>query len=265
MSSKFSPKLTRFFPLVAFVFMIGVNVLANVLPLGGVTTGEVSIRYTNLFTPVGFTFSIWGIIYLALMGSLVQRFFGMGSLKAVAPTELLVYDGLFGLSSLLNGAWLFSWHYQLLPLSLLLIVALFLSLAAINLRLRRWPVSGATRGVLTIPFAIYFGWLSVAVIANVSVLLVSLGVPALGAGPVAATVVILLVGMAIGVVTALRLPSVAYALVFIWAYGGILYRHLSPVGYGGAYPIIVGTLVVALVAFGGTALYLLWKKGIAAL
>ena len=44
---------------VTYLAMVGMNVLANVLPLNGRRTGEVSDAYPSLFTPAGVTFSIW--------------------------------------------------------------------------------------------------------------------------------------------------------------------------------------------------------------
>ena len=52
--------------LVFYVLMIGVNALANILPINNLTTGEVSDSFPNLFAPTGLTFSIWGVIYLLL-------------------------------------------------------------------------------------------------------------------------------------------------------------------------------------------------------
>lgn len=49
-----------------FLAMITVNALANILPIGGMGTGEVSDSYPNLFAPAGITFSIWGVIYFLL-------------------------------------------------------------------------------------------------------------------------------------------------------------------------------------------------------
>jgi hypothetical protein len=42
------------------------NALVNILPLNGITTGEVSNAYPNLFTPANYVFSIWGVIYTLL-------------------------------------------------------------------------------------------------------------------------------------------------------------------------------------------------------
>jgi translocator protein len=58
----------------AFAIMIFMNYLANALPLGGRTTGELSTQYPNLFVPAGITFSIWGLIYLLLLGFCVLQF-----------------------------------------------------------------------------------------------------------------------------------------------------------------------------------------------
>lgn len=50
-----------------------VNYLAVALPLGGMTTGALSDLYPNLFVPAALTFSIWGLIYLLLLGFVVWQ------------------------------------------------------------------------------------------------------------------------------------------------------------------------------------------------
>ena len=61
---KFNYKI--YLSIIFYSIVIYTNYLANALPIGGVTTGEVSDLLDNLFTPTGFTFSIWGVIYLSL-------------------------------------------------------------------------------------------------------------------------------------------------------------------------------------------------------
>jgi hypothetical protein len=51
----------------AFALVILLNVLSNALPINGQTMPEISAKYPSLFTPAGFTFSIWGVIYLSLL------------------------------------------------------------------------------------------------------------------------------------------------------------------------------------------------------
>lgn len=52
-----------------FAVMLGVNALAgSTTLLGGHDTAAVSDKNPNLFAPAGFTFAIWGVIYLLLAG-----------------------------------------------------------------------------------------------------------------------------------------------------------------------------------------------------
>ena len=66
MQTKTNPYLPVF-NLTGFVLVLVMNYLANALPLAGRSTGAISDLYPNLFAPAGFTFAIWGIIYLLLL------------------------------------------------------------------------------------------------------------------------------------------------------------------------------------------------------
>ena len=56
---------------IALFSVITVNALANILPLNNQTTGEISNRLPVLFTPAGYVFSIWSVIYVLLIVWLV--------------------------------------------------------------------------------------------------------------------------------------------------------------------------------------------------
>jgi hypothetical protein len=43
-------------------------VMATSLPINGIATGDISDQFPVLFTPAGYVFSIWGVIYLLLLG-----------------------------------------------------------------------------------------------------------------------------------------------------------------------------------------------------
>ena len=53
--------------LVSVLGTLAFNTWVSVRPLNGVTTGEVSAAYPTLITPPGWVFSIWGVIYAALL------------------------------------------------------------------------------------------------------------------------------------------------------------------------------------------------------
>ena len=50
--------------LLFYLLMIGANALANTNIFGQATTGEISAKYSNLFTPAGITFAIWALYIL---------------------------------------------------------------------------------------------------------------------------------------------------------------------------------------------------------
>ena len=84
------------------VLVLTLNALANALPINGMNTGQISDLYPSLFTPAGFTFSIWGIIYLLLIIFGVAQFFIKDQHYY---KELSLW---FMLSCIANASWIFS-------------------------------------------------------------------------------------------------------------------------------------------------------------
>jgi hypothetical protein len=234
----------RFIALLSFVLMLVMNVLATTLPINGQATNEVSDRYDTLFAPIGFTFAIWGVIYLLLGVYTVVQF--------VADNELIrKITPWFIASNLLNGLWIVAWHYEQLWVSTLIIVALLGTLVAINTKTTARRATLGSTFAIRIPFAVYFGWVTVATVANISAALVQAG---LGDGFVFSaetwTIVILVVAVGIGSTTALVNSSPTYALVLVWAFWGILSRHLSPTEWNQEYPSIIVALQILLPLLG---------------
>lgn len=108
---------------IAFISMVIVNALANILPINGINTGQVSDSYPNLFAPAGITFSIWGLIYLLLGAFVIYQFFISKKIKIL--DEIGIY---FIITSIANILWIFSWHYDYIGLSVIfmLIILIFL-------------------------------------------------------------------------------------------------------------------------------------------
>lgn len=232
-SSMLKTLAPRLVALAAFGFMLVMNVLATTLPLNGQATNEISDRYDTLFAPIGFTFAIWGVIYLLLgVYTVVQLVADNATIRTITPW--------FTASSLLNGAWIVAWHYEVLWGAAVIIGPLLWTLIMIN---KVTTASRTTLGstvAIRIPFAVYFGWVTVATVANISAMLVQWG---LGDGfwlsAETWTIVVLVVAVVIGSVTALVNSSPAYALVLVWAFWGILSRHVSPSEWNGDFPAVI--------------------------
>lgn len=228
--------------------------------LGGITTAAVSDSYPNLFAPAGVTFAIWGVIYVLLAG-FVAYTFGLGRPKqsALAPNSLTTITKLLVLNLGLNTAWILSWQYNVMWLSVLLIAGLLATLVLVIQTLHSAKLTGREYVLAKLPFSIYFGWITVATVANVTTWLVSIGWNGWGLSKGTWMVAVLLIAATIGLVTALRYRDAAYLAVFVWAYAGILLKHLSPDGFNGAYPTTVITLAILLAVFISTVLSLLPK------
>lgn len=158
---------------IAFLAMVTVNALANIIPIGGNKTADVSKAYPNLFTPAPTTFAIWGIIYAFLLLFIVfQLGILMNDASAKVVREKIGWS--FVISCALNIGWIFAWHLRMIELSTLLIVLLLVSLIVITKRLYVSPTSLFNFLMVKMGFDIYYGWIIVATIANISVMLVKL-------------------------------------------------------------------------------------------
>lgn len=228
---------------ILYVAMVSVNFLANSLPINNRSTGEISDAYPNLFAPASFTFSIWGLIYLLLAGYVIYQF-----TKNDGTQESLFkrINFFFIITSLANIAWIFSWHYDYIGLSVMIMLVLLVSLIKITEIIPDNKLRLKEKFFISIPFAVYFGWITVATIANITVFLVSIGWNEFGVADSIWTTVILIVGSLIGVWRMSKDKSIVYGLVFVWAYLGILFKHLSLDGFSGQYPIIINTLIFCL-------------------
>lgn len=235
-----------------FIGLLGVltvNYLANALPLGGRTTGELSNLYPSLITPAGLTFSIWGVIYLLLIVFVVVQAKGLFRAETLAPVFVGRIRGWFFLNCLLNMGWLFAWHFQLIFLSLLVMLSILGTLLIIYERLgigRRRDVDRRERYWVWPAFSIYLGWITVATIVNVSVLLIDLGWSGWGLTPEAWTILMLIVSAGIGVSILFRRGDLWYDLVLMWAYLGIMLKQMAPPGDYITIAFVALTLLVIL-------------------
>lgn len=240
--------------------MVATNYLANVLPLNGRQTGEVSDAYGNLFAPAGITFSIWGLIYALLAVHIVYQWGVLHSASRQNGPLLRKVGILFSVSSLANTAWVFAWHYDLILLSTLLIISILVLLAVIVATLRDASLTPREPWLVRLPFSVYFGWITVATVANITVWLVSVGWDGFGLESQVWAIVIVAVAAAIGTMVMLRNRDIAYGLVFLWAFIGILIKHTSADGFSGEYPGVIGTTIACGVAFLAAEFFILWRQ-----
>ncbi|MEK4130014.1 TspO/MBR family protein [Solibacillus sp. FSL W8-0474] len=196
---------------IALIAVIVVNALSNTLPLNGVTAAEISNRLDVLFTPAGYVFSIWSLIYLLLVIWLIAIY------KKVKENRFKSKVGfLFILSCVFNITWLFSWHYEQFILSIIIMFLLLFTLITIYLQYKNTEKGLSER----FPFSFYLAWISVATIANMSYVLKYYNVD-LGISEVAGSLVLVAVAVILGYLAVALSQDIFFVLVIVWALIGI--------------------------------------------
>jgi len=201
-----------------------VNYLANALPIGGMNTGEVSLKYANYFVPAGFTFSIWGFIYLLNIIYVIVSFKDV--LKGL-NTELQRKIGYgFVLAGLLNVIWLFCWHnlWILASIFVMLLFLITLIIVFIKLNSQLGDYTGKN-WIYHLTFSVYLGWISIATIANFAALGVHYGLDFGFNGNVIVASILIFIGALLGVIMIIKKQNIPFALVVLWAIFGIFSRQ----------------------------------------
>lgn len=197
------------------------NFLANYIPINGVGTGEVSARYNSLITPAGPAFSIWGIIYLFLIIWLVQIWIGIFRNKKETSADISHLMIAFPLSCIFNIGWLLVWHYELINLSLFMMLGLLVSLI--------WVYKGYdnVKVLWKFPFSTYLAWISVATIVNVSVIVIHNEWVLFPEEGVTATVMMMLVATILALYLLHAKRDTFFGLVIIWAFTFIILKNMD--------------------------------------
>jgi benzodiazapine receptor len=232
--------------IIATVLMIVVNVLANALPLNGQNTGAISDRFAIYFVPAGYVFSIWGLIYLFLIGFTVYQ--ALPSQRESPRLRRVGY--LYALSSALNIIWIFLWHYNIFVGTIIAMLGLLASLIAIYVRLGIGvtPVKTVEKWLVNVPFSIYLGWITVATIANASQLLFYLNWSGWGINPQVWAIIMIFAATIVGLLMALTRRDIAYLLVLVWALAGIGVKHLTAPAVSAA-AWFAAVLIVLMIIF----------------
>lgn len=221
--------MIKYINVILFVGMIVMNYLANALPLNNRTTGQLSDLYPNLFVPAGITFSIWGVIYMLLISYCIIQFTGSNQIAISG------IGWLFAATCIFHASWIVAWHYEKLPMSLLIMVLLLITLITINIR-----IANLNLGLIKIAFGVYLGWICIATIANVTALLVHYGWNGFGLSDESWTIIMIAVGTLIVCLSIYNFRNPYLGFSVIWAFTGIIIKRQ------GDYKSIVITAAIAM-------------------
>lgn len=232
---------------IAFVGVLVVNTLANTLPINGMNTGQVSALYPSFFTPAGFTFGIWSVIYLLLLIYVIAQWW--------MNTKPFFHElgKWFLISCVANGSWIIAWHFLFPGLALGIMLVLLYSLGRIFRLLHTEELSGRDWFLYKLPFDIYLSWICVATIANTSIWFIHLSWHGAPLAEETWTVVMLGVAALLSIVVTWRFKTVAFSTVTVWALYGIYVRWQGQDGTLISSTALILILVVTISAVYRTA------------
>lgn len=194
-------------------FSLVMNALAVFLPLNGNETGDISDRLNVLFTPAGYVFSIWSLIYVTLIIWTLLQF--KSDRQTLAVYEQTYYP--FWAINILNGLWILVWHYLFFGLSVIVMLLLLGSLIVMYKQVKKHKTSWLELA----PFSIYLGWISVATITNISYYLTEIGWDGFGVSDQIWAIALLLVALLLATWFRYTQRDLIYPSVFVWALIGV--------------------------------------------
>lgn len=234
---------------VAYAITIACNAAFEIFALGGTTSAEVSGEVFAWFTPAGYVFSIWSVIYIGLAVWLVAYSGEASHDESYGAIPLGRTALLFTATCVFNIAWLALWHFEIFVPSLIVIAALLVVLGMLYVRVHET----STRWIDRVPISLYFAWLCVATVANIAHVATRFTGAEFSIVQPISTIVLAVAFFALAFYMKRTFGDYAFGAVIIWAVVGIGV-HLMSVN------IAIAVLTIMLSGLGALAVYFPWDK-----
>ena len=238
----------RWLTVIAVLMAIAVNAFSNFFPPAGKNIGEVSNTTLAgvLITPAGYAFAIWGLIYIGLISYSIFQTLPRQQKPTVAYISWLLVS-----ACLLQMSWVYVFLLSQFWISVAFIVGILVCLAFAYKRSRMVKPSRKNRWLLQAPLSLYFGWITVATVVNISsAIFVSSGQGALAQTSnlaVVCTVAMMAVSAGLAVAVALKFQDAIFPAVTVWALIAIAIRQadILPIAFSAVF-LAVGVFIVLL-------------------
>ncbi len=226
-------------------FFLIITVIINYLSNTGIfndnTMASVSARYQNLFTPAGYAFSIWGLIYLGLFAFTIYQ--ARSLFKKNANDEIVIKTGWwFVLSCIANCIWVLAWLYEYTGLSVLIMIILLACLLRIVINANKLQNDTKIKTFVVWPFSIYTGWICVALVANIAAWLTKMQWDGFGITQTSWAIIMVCTAGSILLFVAWNYVLPGFSLVGVWALVAI-----SVADWNKAHLIAQAAIVVSII------------------
>lgn len=211
--------------LIVIIALIVWNYAVNASGINGNTIASVSNEYKNLFTPAGYAFSIWGIIFLGLFAHGIYQVRVVYSRKKDDAFVMKMGPWLI-IANLANGCWVWFWLNKLTGISVIMMLIILVSLIILILRLNMERRDAPVNIIAWVwwPLSLYSGWIAVATIANIAAYLTKLDREFLFS-EITWTLIMVIVAALLNLFMIITRNMREFAIVGVWALVAISVRH----------------------------------------
>lgn len=241
---------------ILLIVTLFINTMGAIGNINGLSQKEISDKFVTLITPSPSTFSIWSVIYSLLIISVILMLIKKNDdyyKNAVDKISVL-----FWISCILNIAWIVSFSYLQLGISVIFILGFVITLSFILKKLQKIQVG--KRFLMPLAFGLYTGWLFIATVVNIAAWLVKLNWDGFGLSKEIWAIIILVIAVLLIFGVNLKNRNAIFPLPIAWAYLGICQFLKSPIGFNGAYNQVQITALIGMVVLICIAVYRLYKN-----
>lgn len=205
---------------------------------------QVSQLYQSMFTPATYAFAVWGVIGVAFF------IYAIYQLLPAQSNEVL-YDRLakpLVLANLASMAWIVSFRMNIIYLSVAFIFITLIAALMMYTRVRHTVLRDDCSNWVSVPFSLLAGWLSVAAVGNVAILLISLGWQGTTFNQTVWTIAMIVGCGMLGIWACFRCRDYIFPSVVSWACIAIFVAHHAEYPYLGVVALVTAALPIIWIA-----------------
>jgi hypothetical protein len=245
----------------SFFIMLFTTISAYNTPINGLTTKEIMASYPNLFSPDYISKATWTFIFLLQAAFVLYQLDLFKKFGNKIRQETMYKLRIFFIGACyLHIFWIIAWHYDYLALSSMIIFGLLIGLITFNRILSHEDMTLGEKLLVRLLFSVYFGWITISSVTSIFTLMVSIRAKGFGIPEYIWSIFILVVITTIVSYRTQINKDLAYCFTVIWAYIGILYKHVSENALNGLYPQLIVTTIICIVVLILGAGYLIFRK-----
>lgn len=222
---------------------LAINTLGALGFINGLSQKKISDMFVTLITPSPSTFSIWSVIYALLIISIIVMIVKKDDSYYKSAVNQI--STLFWVSCILNIAWIVSFSYVQIELSVLFILGFVITLSLICQKLLK--IQDRKRWLLPLSFGIYTGWLFIATVVNIAAMLVKLKWNGFGIAAEIWAIIILIIAILLVIAVLSKIRNAAFPLPIAWAYFGIYQFLNAPEGFKGEFGLLQNIALAGMV------------------